>query len=132
MGNFRNGYRVSLIDEISNICSVIEKMLETHKTTTSIPMIYINDLSENTEFERVRPKLFLIDKAGIRKEICDFYKELRGEIKKSVETVGTLKENVDQVTATNEIATKFSKLKSDASSLVEALKNYKFKPFGIV
>jgi len=124
--------KISLNDELQEICSIISKMTETHRASGSIPKMYFDDLSENTDsFKQHKPRLFLVGSSDLRKEICDFYKDLTAEIKKSQNTVGTLNEVDAQTTVTTEVIANFTAIKSKAETLKTHIGNYKFKIFPV-
>lgn len=126
--------KISLIDELQEISTIIGKMLETYNTTKIIPASYFNDLSEHREsFDLHKPRLFLIGNTELRKEMCDFYKKLTINIKKSRDKVGTLKPDGDnQESITSSITTDFTESKTKSDHLKTALEKYRFKPFYIV
>lgn len=119
--------KITFVDEIQEIYTIIDKMCETHKTTNTVPMTYINDISENTKsFETNKQRLFLIGDQSLRKRIYDFYKKLNNEIKKAVETVGSLKEGDAQTAA---VISTFNGIQTEAKALEKAIKDYKYKAF---
>ena len=61
---------------------------------------YVTDLIDNTSaYDTLRPRLFLIRKGELRKEISDFYKKLKDTAKKTEGKLGTLAQTDE---ATNE------------------------------
>ncbi len=125
--------KVGLIDEITEIRATIGRMVETHRTMGNIPPTYFNELSENKEsFNQHKPRLFLVGDTKLRKSICDFYKKMGETIKKSEESLGSLKDGEDQEAKINAVLTKFQTLEAEAQTLNSNVGKYRFKPLYII
>ncbi len=119
-----NYIKISLTDELNEICTIIGKLNETHATTHTLPNRYLNDLQKNTEsFKYHKPKIFLINSSTLRKEIVVFYKALDEIISESINRVGSLGENPTGATH-DQIITKFDNIKIKAETLVSNLNKY--------
>ena len=123
--------KTALIDELSEICSIIDKLAETCKATHIIANNYFTDLEFNNQsFNYHKLRLFLIKKAEIRKGISTFYKELSELTNDSKNRVGQLGISEAARNEQNDaIAVKFGKIKTDAEALMKELKVYKYKVF---
>lgn len=114
--------KIGLIDELEDIVSVIGKMLETYKTSKTIPMVYFNNLTENTKsFDDHRPRLFLIADKEVRRQIYDFYKELKEELEGAKISVGSL--NPEETEAQNDVANKVTNKFTNIQTKATILKN---------
>jgi hypothetical protein len=123
-----NYIQTALNDELVTICSIIDKLNETCRTTHTIPNTYLNELNDNKEsFNYHRIKIFLINNEDLRREIVVFYKDLDEVIKDSINKVGKLGDTESD--AHDHIASKFTQLKSKALSLKTNLANHKYKVF---
>lgn len=127
-----NYIKISLTDELNEICSIVEKLEETYKTTHIVSNKYLNELSVNDDsFYHHKERLFLIKNEKLRKEITSFYKLLSETITESKNKVGTLGE----APGGNEhdpIVSKFANIQTRASALLESLKKYKYKVLWII
>ena len=123
--------KISLIDELTEIRSIIDRMLETHNQTNIIPPSYFSELDENHQsFDQHKPRLFIIGDATLRKAICDFYKKLNQEVEKARTTVSSLNES--DPAARTIITNSFTTIKTGATTLETQVRAYKFKLFGII
>lgn len=128
-----NHIKISLTDELDEICSIITKMNETYSATTPhiISNQYLNDLSKNTEsFNFHRQKFYLINNPDLRKEIVSFYKKLSKNISDSLNTVGTLGES-QTGNDHAQIVTNFNNISTEAAGISRKITSYKYKALWI-
>jgi len=122
--------KTGIIDELHEFCTIIDKMVETQSTTNIIPPTYFNDLTANREaFDRNRERLFLIDDAPLRKAIVSFYKKIETEAAKARDTVGTLAPGANETAA---VIRTFNAIKTEAQTLENQIRAYKFKTLGFI
>lgn len=122
-----NYIKISLTDELHEICSILEKLEETYKTTHIVSNKYLNELSVSDDsLHSFKERLFVIKNEKLRKEITSYYKLLSETITESKNKVGTLGE----APGGNEhdpIVSKFADVKAKALGLSESLKKYNYK-----
>lgn len=122
--------KVSLCDELHEICSIVDKMSETHRTSSNIPKIYFDELLENTEsFKHHKKALYIIGDSKLRKDISEFYKKIETDIKKSQDDVGNINSPPNIAT---EVTHRFETAKHSAGTLKTKIENYKYKIFYVI
>lgn len=123
--------KISLIDELGELRSIMGNMLDTQETAHSLPKVYLDNLSKNMDsFVHYKKRLFLIKDKEVRKRISDFYKKLESTITSALSVVGTLDEsNSSQMTKTAKVAADFNNMKSLSEGLESALQGYNLKLF---
>ena len=125
--------KIILADEISEIADIIGRMVDVHSSTDRVPKLYINELSENFRaYENVRQRIFLFGDSALRKHISELYKKLNAEIKKFDDTVGSLKEDSDQVRARADLIVRYKEIKENAVRLKTEIENYTYRPLFIL
>lgn len=124
--------KVSLMDELQEIYSIIGNLCETYRTAHSIPNTYLNELKANTEsYDNHRKRLFIIPNELLRKEITGFYKRLSTTIENSLNTVGTLGEQ-QQGNDHNQIAAEFKTLQANTQLVKDNIKKYRYKILWVI
>jgi len=120
--------KIGLSDELDEICTIVDKLIETCSATHIIPNSYLNNLNDNnTAYGYHKLKLFLINDAKLRKEITSFYKELSEIILDSRNKVGKLGESAND--DHDKIAEKFVAIKAKTESVRTKISKYKYKPY---
>lgn len=90
-GRKRSAIQVSLADELREIETTIGKMHEVWTTTKIFPPSYIVDLLSGTAaYDNLRPELYLVKDADLRKDINDFYKKLKDAARNTDGKLGSL------------------------------------------
>lgn len=128
-----NHIKISLTDELDEICSIIRRMSDTYTATTPhvISNTYLNELSKSTEsFNFHRQKFFLINNADLRKEIVTFYKKLSKNINESINTVGRLGES-QTGNDHAQIVADFTTISTEAAAISKKITGYKYKALWI-
>lgn len=124
-----NYIKTALIDELTEISSIVDKMRETQKTAHIISNSYLNDLNKNQEsFNYHKLRIFLIRDDKLRRSIVSFYKNLDEIIQDSINKVGSLAGDASTNTH-DQIATQFTSIKNQSESLIKSLTDYKYKVF---
>jgi len=120
--------KTSLIDELTEICSIIDKLTETYTTTNIISNIYLTDLAKNTDsFDDLKQRLYLIRDADLRRDISTFYRKLVKNISESINKVNKLGEN--QPAAHNQIVNDVKQSRTDAMAIKVRLTKYKYRVY---
>lgn len=118
--------KISLIDELHEINSIISRMIDTHKTAHPLPNSYLNDLQSNTDsFKHHKKRLFLIRNETLRRDTVSFYKNLSESIEDSINQVGKLGDTESDTTF-DKIVTKFTGIQTQAAAIKLRIEKYKY------
>ena len=124
--------KIGLTDELKEICSIMQKLQETYKTTKIVSNSYLNELNDNTEsYLHHKQRIFLIKDSDLRRKIAVFYKDLHEQIKDSLNKVGKLGENPADG-AHDPIVQKFNSIQSKGEEVYNELSKYRYKIFWII
>lgn len=117
-GRERKAIKISLADEIKEIEATITTMHNVWDTAQLFHPNYVNDLLAGTAaYDNLRPRLYLIKDAALRKEISDFYKKLKDTANKTEGRIGTLAQTPEATTEQAGFDTAFQALCTDAKNL---------------
>lgn len=120
--------KVCIIDELNDICSIINSIKDTYKKTPTIFPSDLNKLGGNTDnFVEHKKRIFLITNDTLRKEIRTFYKELSDALEDMSSKVSSLS-STNQVPHP-EILKQVEDIASNASKLKVAIQKYKYLIF---
>ena len=110
--------KISFVDELHEICSIIEKLSETWERSSMVHKAYIDELSDNmSAFGHHRNRIFLFKKTTVRRELITFYKKLKEAIKDCEGKVGSLAETPEAKSEQEAVKNKFCTLKTEAETL---------------
>jgi len=127
--------KIGFIDEITEIKDIIKSMLETQKIAKLLDKSYLVNLSESMAFfNDKRNKLFYIEDQKIRSDLKKFYTDLEKETKNVIDSsaIGSLKEDdAEQKEEVAKVAKNFNELQTRAKTLIDSIKKYNYKVFGI-
>ena len=116
--------KVTIGDELFSIGVTIKTMHETWTQSNVLYPAYISDLSSNTTFDNLRPRLFLIKDHELRRDIVSFYKKFKDLLKKSEGEVGTLAETDEAKKEQQKIHDEFEKLGVETDKLKNKITKY--------
>lgn len=120
--------KICLADQLSEIETVIEKMVETYSTTSTIPNDYFNSLNTHSEpFATYKQKLHLISKPDLRKRFRNFYKDLDKKINDSLNTVGSL--NPASTNTQQNVINDFKTIALESTQLRGMVEEFKYRAF---
>lgn len=119
--------KICLVDELKDICAIIQSIKDTFKKNQTTYVEDINKLDGNTyNFDEHKKRIYLITNENLRKRIREFYKELYDTIRDSLSKAGTLKEGATP--PHEEIVRKMEEILKIASNLKTEIGKYKYLP----
>lgn len=119
-----NAIKVSLNDELTEICQILNKIKTVWETTqTLVPSYIIRDLTTCTStYDGLRQRLFLIKDETVRKDITTFYRDLKSAVNSNARKAGSLSRNENIQKEQEEIANKFIGFIGRAEKIQDKLK----------
>lgn len=126
-----NYIKISINDELHDICDIIGRLNETYSKSQLVSNDYLNELSKSTDsYKFHKQRMFILNSESLRRDIYNFYKKLDVIINESRNRVGTLGEKpTDSNSSHDSIINKLTSISTEAYTLSQRLKKYKYRLF---
>jgi len=123
--------KVCLIDELTEMCVLIENITATFKKSSVVYLADLNKLRNSiSNYTTHKQRIYLIGDENIRKEIRKFYSTFQEAIADASTQINSLGVKALESNPThNTVLQKMESVSTSAANLKKTLGAYKYKPF---